>query len=128
MQGKQKHQAHRGLVARSELGNQLELFISGGGGQNPFLQATVKETYEDFQHGKAGVPPYQVKQIPVPSDLTMNGLAANEFHRFAVAYGLCIPAWEGPEIRLPSEVEADEQPTFPGSNGIPRYEDTKDLM
>jgi len=126
--GSKQHQASRGLVAKDELGNQLDVFVGGGGGHNPFLEGTVQATYDDFRHEKAGVPPYQIKRIPVPDDLLMNGVASEEFHRFAVAYGLCIPSWEGPEIRLPSEIEANDRTSLQWESNVPRYEDTRDLM
>jgi hypothetical protein len=123
--GKDKHRENRGVMAKDELGDRLEIFVGGGGGHNPFLQATIQATYEDFQHKNAGIPPYQLKRIPVPDDLSMNGLDPIEFHRFAVAYGLCIPDWEGPKILLPSQIEMNKK-SEPPYNRIPRYEDTKD--
>ncbi|QQE67682.1 hypothetical protein GFS31_43950 (plasmid) [Leptolyngbya sp. BL0902] len=129
MDGKKKHQGNRGyLIARNELGKQLDVFVGGGGGHNAFLQNTVQDTHAAFKHDSAGIPPYRIKQIPVPSDLTTNGLAPEEFHRFAVAYGLCIPAWEGPEIRLPRQVEWNAKPPSTEDSPIPRYEDTRDMM
>lgn len=129
MRGKTKHQDNRGnLIARNELGNQLDVFVGGGGGHNAFLQRTVEDTHENFQHNNAGIPPYRIKQIPVPDDLTTNGLAPEEFHRFAVAYGLCIPEWEGPEIRLPKQVESNARPPSTRGSRVPRYEDTRDMM
>ena len=127
MRGKKKHQDNRGnLIARNELGNQLDVFVGGGGGHNAFLQRTVEDTHEQFQHNNAGIPPYRIKQIPVPDNLATNGLAPEEFHRFSVAYGLCIPEWEGPEIRLPKQVESNIRP--PSTSRVPRYEDTRDMM
>ncbi|MGB3137829.1 MAG: hypothetical protein WBB18_13585 [Nodosilinea sp.] len=126
--GKNQHRKNRGLVANNELGDQLDVFIGGGGGHNQFLESTVQATYNDFQHKNAGVPPYQIRRIPVPNNLSMNGLDSREFHRFAVAYGLCIPSWEGPEIRLPSEVESNVAsiPCWPEHET--RHEDMQDLM
>lgn len=129
VRGSQKHQENRGgLIARDELGDQLDVFVGGGGGHNAFLLGTVEATHDKFRHSNAGIPPYRIKQIPVPDDLTTNGLAPEEFHRFAVAYGLCIPEWEGPEIRLPSQVEANKRPVSRRSSRVPRYEDTRDMM
>jgi len=128
MDGKEKHQENRGLHAKDELGNHLDVFLGGGGGQNLFFQSAVQATHQDFQQRNAGVPKYRIQQIPTPEDLTMNGLNPREFHRFAVAYGLCIPAWEGPEIRLPSQVEANAASIPRRTQSVPAYEDTKDLM
>jgi hypothetical protein len=57
----------------------------------------------------------------------MNGLGSKEFHRFAVAYGLCIPGWEGPEIRLPSEVESNANATLRRPGYETNHEDMKDV-
>ena len=127
MQSNRKHRANRGIIAQHDLGDKLDVYVGGGGGQNSFLQATVESTYTDFQQDRAGILPYQIKRIPLPDNLEMNGLDSEEFHRFAVAYGLCIPDWEGPEIRLPSQVEENEAPPTRWSSRVPRYEDTKDL-
>ncbi|WP_017326418.1 hypothetical protein [Synechococcus sp. PCC 7336] len=125
--GMSKHKNNRGILSKNELGNNLEVFLGGGGGQNPFFRNMVQATYKDFQHDRAGIPQYQIKQIPVPNTLSMNGLDADDFHRFAVAYGLSIPTWEGPEIRLPSQVEANYTLTPKELNQVTPYEDTKDL-
>jgi hypothetical protein len=125
--GKKQHENNRRLVAVDELGDYLDIFISGGGGHNPFFEGTVQATYEDFQHKNAGVPPYRIRRIPVPNNLSMNGLGSKEFHRFAVAYGLCIPGWEGPEIRLPSEVESNAKATLRRSGYETNHEDMKDV-
>ena len=102
------------------------MFVGGGGGHNQFLEGTVQATYNDFRHERAGVPPYKIRRIPAPVDLSMNGLSPKEFHRFAVAYGLCIPGWEGPEIRLPSEVESNVASTSYGPKNQTKHEDMKD--
>lgn len=130
VEGREKHQENRGsrLIAQDELGDHLDVFVGGGGGHNAFLQGTVEATHEDFQHHNSDIPTYRIKQIPVPDDLSTNGLDSKEFHRFAVAYGLCIPEWEGPEIRLPSQVEANTRPMPRRTSGMPRYEDTRDMM
>jgi hypothetical protein len=125
--GKKQHENNRRLVAVDELGDYLDIFISGGGGHNPFFEGTVQATYEDFQHKNAGVPPYRIRRIPVPNNLSMNGLGSKEFHRFAVAYGLCIPGWEGPEIRLPSEVESNANATLRRPGYETNHEDMKDV-
>ena len=125
--GKTQHREKRGTqVANDEIGTQLEVFVGGGGGHNQFLEGTVQATYNDFRHERAGVPPYKIRRIPAPVDLSMNGLSPKEFHRFAVAYGLCIPGWEGPEIRLPSEVESNVASTSYGPKNQTKHEDMKD--
>jgi HPt (histidine-containing phosphotransfer) domain-containing protein len=124
--GRNQHRENRGLVANDEIGSQLEIFVGGGGGHNPFFEGAVEATHDDF-HRNAEVPPYRIRRIPVPDNLSMNGLASKEFHRFAVAYGLCIPGWEGPEIRLPSEVESNAEATLRRPRYETNHEDMKDV-
>jgi len=107
--GKNKQQDNLGrLLSQEKLGQNLEVFLGGGGGQNLFIQNIVQSTHEDFQHERAGVPKYKMQSVPKPKGLEMNGLNTQEFHRFSVAYGLCTPQWEGPEIRLPSQIETQD--------------------
>ncbi|NJN49619.1 MAG: hypothetical protein HC805_07450 [Alkalinema sp. RL_2_19] len=126
MQGNEKHRENRGdVIARDELGRQLDIFVGGGGGHNSFLKAAVQATYKDFRQDRADIPPYCIKHIPTPQDLAMNGVSRDEFHRFAVAYGLAIPSWEGPEIRLPSQIEIEPETPPVNSYVPPRYDEMR---
>lgn len=126
--GKEKHYSARRSSASDDIGDQLKVFVGGGGGNTSFFQNTIEATHRDFQQGNADIPPYQIRQIPPPKTLAVNGLNPDDFNRFAVAYGLCIPNWERPEIKLPSQVEdADSYLEIDDSN-VTRYEDTRDLM
>lgn len=126
--GKDKHHNSRQILAKDDIGRQLKVFVGGGGGNTLFFKNTIQATHSDFGHGSAGIPPYQIRQIPPPKDLSINGLDPKEFNRFAVAYGLCIPDWEGPEIRLPSQIETNKLPSNPVKFRSNKYEDTKDMM
>ncbi|NJL55898.1 hypothetical protein HC928_12435 [bacterium] len=132
--GRNNHRQHRGTVAKDELGDQLHVFVSGGGCYNPFLIDTVQSTHADFNQQRSSVPPYHIRQIPVSGNLVMNGLASEEFHRFAVAYGLCVPELcisekdQMNEIRLPNQVDIQEHINRQWGSDIARYEDTRDLM
>jgi hypothetical protein len=128
VKGHEKHQEDRNILHKDELGNQLYIFLGGGGGKNPFFCKTIESTYEDFDQASADLPPYHLRNLPVPTNLDMNGLDEREFRRFSVAYGLCIPEGEGPDIRLPSQVEKHESSMSRWIRRVPRYEDTKDLM
>jgi hypothetical protein len=64
----------------------------------------------------------------MPKDLELNQLKKQEFHRFAVAYGLSIPAYEGAKARLPGQVTNSQVPEI-GVHIVsppPNYEDGKD--
>ena len=78
----------------------LPIFIGGGGSAIQFYQSTISTTYDAFNHRFAGVPPYQARSFPMPADLDQQ-ISQQEFHRFSVAYGLSIPDYEMPEVRLP---------------------------
>lgn len=111
---------------KSNVGENLQIFMGGGGGQIQFYQQAVSDTYKDFQHRQAGIKPYQLRSIPRPSDLDMQALRSAWFHRYAVAYGLTIPDGEFPEFLFPNEEDAPGPP--PPSRGSPdKYDDTKDL-
>ncbi|PZO09343.1 MAG: hypothetical protein DCF25_21785 [Leptolyngbya foveolarum] len=126
--GKDKHYGARRSSASDDIGETLKVFIGGGGGNTAFFQNTIESTHSDFKQGSAGIPPYQIKQIPPPKSLEINGLDPKDFNRFAVAYGLCIPNWERPDIKLPSQVEAVDSYLETESGDVPKYEDTRDMM
>lgn len=128
MEGRQRHGNHRPVFKNLVFEQGLSILIGGGGGLTSFYKTAILDTHSDFQHKSAGIPSYIQKDVPTPKDLSMNGLTSDEFHRFAVAYGLSIPAGEAPKVRLPSLMENIE-PELPGStpwSGPERYEDTRD--
>lgn len=90
----------------------LGVFLGGGGGNSPFYQKAVLSTYDDFNHANAGIPRYELAEIPQPDDLDMGNVPKSDGHRFHVAYGLSIPMGEGPEIKLPREFD-ELSPTPP---------------
>lgn len=108
----------------------LPVFIGGGGAGSEWYRERILSTHQVFQHWNVGIPPYKLTELPRPSDLKMNGLNDSHFRRFAVAYGLSIPHWEGPEIGLPSEFPPlpRKQP-FPSPRGgsTVDYSDSKDV-
>lgn len=128
MTGNSKHHQVRQFLVRQDIGQNLKVFVGGGGGNTTFLPNTIHATHSDFQQSNADIPPYQLRQIPTPDDLAINGLDRKDFNRFAIAYGLSIPKGEGPEINLPSYFDTVESgsETFTSEPG--RYEDGKDLM
>ncbi|NEQ99489.1 MAG: hypothetical protein F6K30_22755 [Cyanothece sp. SIO2G6] len=106
MQGKEKHESS--IHAPKDIGQPLRTFVGGGGGTTLFFRQTIADTHTDFKQGNAGVPAYQIKDMRPPKNLAIHGIDPNHFNRFAVAYGLCIPEWEGPTIRLPSQVPPND--------------------
>ncbi|MGV0023960.1 hypothetical protein [Phormidesmis priestleyi] len=106
----------------------LDILIGGGGGQTSFYEQAIKSTHQDFQHARSGIPAYEVRSLPMPKDLETNGISQQEFHRFAVAYGLSIPEGEQPEIRLPRAMEQIKPALFKEEDPMgkpPRYEDMR---
>lgn len=107
----------------------LNIFVCGGGSKMAFYAKAIAATHTEFNQQSAGIPPYQLKTLPFPKDLRMHPLSQQEYYRFAVAYGLSLPAYEGAQVRLPSEV-ADNQPHKIKVRYAARptsYMDTKDL-
>ena len=82
------------------------VFVGGGGAGSKWYLDAIHSTHEDFQHIDAGIPCYELSEVPMPSDLDLNGLVDNSYRRFAIAYGLSFPLGQGPEIRLPSQVDS----------------------
>lgn len=104
----------------------LIVFIGGGGSKSKWYCGAIESTYEKFQHGKAGIPPYKTVEVPPPADLRMSD-ASDEFIRFAISYGLSIPLGEGPEIGLPSQFDVAEPPRRWTPPGTVDYADSKDV-
>jgi len=104
----------------------LIVFVGGGGAGSEWYQQTIRATHKDFKQFDAGIPPYDLKEVPKPSDLDMNGLDDSAFRRFAIAYGLSVPYGEGPEVRLPSEVPDQETPKNKKLSAT-AYEDSEDV-
>ncbi|MBE9064351.1 hypothetical protein [cf. Phormidesmis sp. LEGE 11477] len=128
MAGNEKHQKIRQFSVKKDIGENLKVFIGGGGGNTEFFPDTIESTHSDFRQGNADIPPYKLRQIPTPEDLTVNGLDQRDFNRFAIAYGLCIPEGENPEIRLPSQFQTIESGAEISNYTPERYEDSRDLM
>ncbi|MEM8614353.1 MAG: hypothetical protein AAGF93_20215 [Cyanobacteria bacterium P01_H01_bin.105] len=127
--GNKRHHTARGSLTKDDIGTKLRVLVGGGGSNIPFFQGAIESTHGDFNHKNSGIPSYQLKEIPAPENLATNGLAPKEFGRFTVAYGLCMLAYEDPNLmRLPSQVEKDEAPIRPEYSQPESYEDTRDLM
>lgn len=128
MEGRQKHGIHRPVFKDLVFEDGLSVLIGGGGSLINFYKITILGTHSAFQHKNAGIPSYVQKAIPTPKDFSMNGLSSQDFHRFAVAYGLSIPEGDCPEIRLPSEMDKADSQTIKTtiSSERLRYEDTRD--
>jgi hypothetical protein len=105
----------------------LVIFIGGGGSRLNWYQSTIKSTYADFQHNRAGIPPYSLAAVPKPKDLEMRGIGDEAFGRFSIAYGLSIPYGEGPDIGLPSQFEDAPPPARWQPPHAVDYLDSKDV-
>ncbi len=123
--GYQRHGTHRPIFKDAVCQSGLNVLIGGGGGWTDFYQRAILDTHADFRQNTAGIPSYIQRNIPIPKDLTMNGLTLQEFHRFSVAYGLSIPAGEAPEVRLPSVMANVKPQELEPPPSRERYEDTR---
>ena len=70
----------------------LRVFVGGGGSQSTWYCSAITSTYARFQHHNAGIPPYELREVPRPTDLNMHGIADQDFRRFAISYGLSFPS------------------------------------
>ncbi|MGB7086286.1 MAG: hypothetical protein WBD47_12090, partial [Phormidesmis sp.] len=128
MDGNAKHRQVRQFLVKQDIGQNLKVFVGGGGGNTTFFPKTILATHGDFRQSNADIPPYALNQIPTPDDLAINGLDRKDFNRFAIAYGLSIPKGEGPEINLPSYFDVIESGADMSAPEPDKHEDGKDLM
>ena len=105
----------------------LHIFLGGAGAGSEWYQDTILSTHEDFKHLNAGIPPYELMEVPRPGDLNMNGLQGDGFRRLAIAYGLSVPFGEGPDTGLPSEFAPAKRPKARQPLGVVDYGDSKDV-
>jgi hypothetical protein len=126
---KQFPNGRRPGTVKSDFQRRLNLFLGGGGGITAFYQQTITDTYTKFNHSSAGIPPYQLKTLPFPKDLAAYSFSKQEFHRFAVAYGLSLPSYESAAVRLPKDVATDQprRGQIKQSPAPSKHADMKDL-
>ena len=105
---------------------QLCIFLGGGGSDSGYYQNNIKWTYDKHQLHNCSVPRFDLARVPEPDDLEFNNIPKKYYHRFAIAYGLSIPIGEGPEIKLPSQVEDFEPLPVNRDDNVVDYMDTKD--
>ena len=104
----------------------LPVFLSGGGSESDWFCNAISSTYDEFDQKAGHIPPYKVSEIPVPDDLSMNGIPIEDFRRFSVAYGLSIPYGEIHDIGLPNLFNRIIPPPQVKPQATP-YLDTKEL-
>lgn len=93
-----------------EVSRWLPVLLGGGGRAARFYPETIMSTHEEFGQIRAGIPPYKLMDVSVPNDFDMGTVDPQQFHRFAIAYGLSVPFGERPELRLPSQIQRPEPP------------------
>ena len=111
----------------------VPVFVGGGGAGSLWYQQVVLSTHGDHSLKNAGIPPFHLAGVPVPSDFDMRGLVDNEFSRLSISYGLSIAPGEGPEVKLPSELgnrleRPSPEPSSPRPKPIVDYMDSKDAF
>lgn len=81
----------------------LIVFVGGGGATSKHHRQWIKSTYGEFKHRNAGIPPYELTALPVPSKLQEDAKHSSQYNRLAIAYGLtAAPATAVKTIGLPS--------------------------
>ena len=88
----------------------LPVLLGGGGRTSKFYTDAIMSTHAIFGQASAGIPSYELNDIPLPDDFDMGSIPLEHFHRFAIAYGLSVPFGERPEIRMRSESQPPEPP------------------
>ena len=58
----------------------LIVFLGGGGSKSAWYGSTISSTYEEFQHDRAGIPPYKMLKVPSSKDFTINVVRWRRLH------------------------------------------------
>lgn len=130
MRGGKTYAAHHPSDKDYTYSEKLTIFLGGGGSQFPFFLQLPAQAHQTLSHRNYGIVGYDVQRLPAPPQLQMNGLNAQDFHRFAVAFGLATDyANLSPALHLPKQV-AENAPMAISSQSsggdVTAYEDSKD--
>ena len=106
----------------------LRVFVGGGGSGSPFYQKSISNGYERSTLRNYGIPPFDLIEVPFPTDLLMGSVNTRDYHRFLIAYGLSVPYGEGPDIGLPSQFDSVTPRAPIRTTEMPDYGDHKDIF
>ena len=101
-------QAH--IIRRDTL--PLTVFLGGGGSRSGWYRDIIYRAHGEHQQASYGIPGYRLTPLPIPSDLSMTAAQKSRFDRLAVAYGLSVPAGEGPDFLGPHLFHGPLPPTY----------------
>ena len=104
----------------------LHLFLGGGGSQAQFYEHAIDSAHQARNLEYWNIPPFKLRQLPLPTDFSMGELNDVFFHRFAIAYGLSIPVGEQAETKLPSHIKKLQKNFIRKKVDTVDYEDSKD--
>ena len=90
----------------------LRVFLGGGGSRSGWYRDIIDRTWGEFQQANLGIPKYRLAPLPIPNDLKMTDAQKSRFGRLAVAYGLSVPAGEGPDFLGPHLFHGPLPPTY----------------
>ena len=90
----------------------LTVFVGGGGARSGWYRDIIYRTHSEFQQARAGIPQYRLTHLPIPRDVRMTDAQMSRFDRLAVAYGLSVPAGEGPDFLEPRLFHGPLPPTY----------------
>lgn len=79
----------------------LPVFVGGGASRSAWYRSVIADTHRVHKHLNSGIPPYVLLQLPMPKDRIAYAWPDVAFEQFAIAYGLAVPAGEGPDFSLP---------------------------
>lgn len=87
----------------------LPIFLGGGGAKSRWYRDQILEAYKTRKHGKNDIPPYELKTLPVPVNISNGKSIKENYDRLAVAYGLTAAATTSVKvIGLPSKATVAE--------------------
>ena len=101
----------------------LPIFLGGGGSRMKYFERSILGTYEAHQLENTNTPKMEIFQVPPPLDLDLGHVPPDEFHRFAIAYGLSFDFGEAPDVALPRQFEEQTRPEVVEPPVAGHYED-----
>lgn len=97
--------AEQVIVAKEKVGTgwfssnpYFPVFICGGGQASRWYAQTIIDTHRVNGHARCDIPPYRREKLEIPSDLKLNGLRPQDYHRHLVAFGLSYLYGQEPRV------------------------------
>jgi hypothetical protein len=101
----------------------LPLFLGGGGCRLRFFKEAIYDTHWAHKLERTNIPKFTILPLPPPTDLDLGNVPEDEFHRFAIAYGLSFDFGETPDVELPKNFKEEPRAKISEPTVAGHYED-----